>query len=60
MTEIQVIAFDADDTLWVNEPFFQETEKKFCDMLENFLPHHSISRELLRLKYKTCHITAMV
>jgi putative hydrolase of the HAD superfamily len=23
--EIKVIAFDADDTLWVNEPYFQET-----------------------------------
>jgi putative hydrolase of the HAD superfamily len=52
MTEIQVIAFDADDTLWVNEPFFQETEKKFCDMLEDFLPHHSVSRELLAIEIK--------
>ena len=50
MTEIQVIAFDADDTLWVNEPFFQETEKNFCDMLEDFLPHHSISRELFTIE----------
>lgn len=50
MTEIQVIAFDADDTLWVNEPFFQETEKKFCDMLEDFLPHHSISRDLFTIE----------
>ena len=24
---LKVIAFDADDTLWVNEPYFQETEK---------------------------------
>lgn len=23
---IKVIAFDADDTLWSNEPFFQEIE----------------------------------
>jgi len=52
MTEIQVIAFDADDTLWVNEPFFQETEKKFCDMLEDFLPHHSISRDLFTIEIK--------
>ena len=52
MTEIQIIAFDADDTLWVNEPYFQETEKKFCDMLEDFLPHHSISRELLTIEIK--------
>ena len=52
MAEIQIIAFDADDTLWVNEPYFQETEKKFCDMLEDFLPHHSISRELLTIEIK--------
>ena len=52
MKEIQVIAFDADDTLWVNEPFFQETEKKFCDMLEDFLPHHSVSRDLFTMEIK--------
>jgi putative hydrolase of the HAD superfamily len=47
MKEIKVIAFDADDTLWVNEPNYQETEKKFCNMLEDYLPHHTVSRELL-------------
>ncbi|MFN7116312.1 MAG: HAD family hydrolase [Saprospiraceae bacterium] len=47
MTDLKVIAFDADDTLWVNEPFFQETEQRFCDLLEAFLPRHTISRELL-------------
>ena len=52
MNEIQVIAFDADDTLWVNEPFFQGTEKKFCDMLEDFLPHHSVSRDLFTMEIK--------
>lgn len=46
--QVQVIAFDADDTLWVNEPYFQAIEKKFCDMFEDYLPHHSISRELLQ------------
>lgn len=45
---IKVVAFDADDTLWVNEPYFQETEKKFCDLLEDYLPHHTVSRELLQ------------
>jgi putative hydrolase of the HAD superfamily len=44
---IKVIAFDADDTLWVNEPYFRETEDKFCALLENYLPAHSVSRELL-------------
>ncbi|MCW3467176.1 HAD family hydrolase [Chitinophaga nivalis] len=45
---IKVIAFDADDTLWVNEPFFQETEKKFCALLEDFLPHHSVAQALFK------------
>ena len=30
---ISVIAFDADDTLWVNEPFFRESEEKFSRLL---------------------------
>jgi putative hydrolase of the HAD superfamily len=45
---VKVIAFDADDTLWVNEPYFQETEKAFCQMLEDFQPAHTTSRELLK------------
>lgn len=45
---IKVIAFDADDTLWVNEPYFQETEAKFCALLEDFLPHHQVSQELFK------------
>ncbi len=45
---IAVIAFDADDTLWVNEPYFQETERRFCALLEDFLPQHTLSRELLQ------------
>ena len=46
--DIKVIAFDADDTLWINEPYFQETEKKFCALLEDFLPHHTIEKELFK------------
>jgi putative hydrolase of the HAD superfamily len=45
---IKVIAFDADDTLWVNEPYFQEIEKKFCVLLEDYLPQHTTARELLK------------
>lgn len=44
----KVIAFDADDTLWVNEPYFREAEEKFCSLLEDYLPHHSISQELFK------------
>ena len=45
---IKVIAFDADDTLWVNEPYFRETEDKFCSLLEDYLPHHSVAQELFK------------
>jgi len=48
--QIKVIAFDADDTLWVNEPYFYETERHFCRLLEDYLPHHTVSRELLQVE----------
>lgn len=47
---IKVIAFDADDTLWVNEPFFQETEKKFYQLMEGYLPAHSVAKELFKVE----------
>lgn len=48
--QIKVIAFDADDTLWVNEPFFREGEEKFAILMENYLPRHSSLRELLAIE----------
>src|SRR6187431_3476125 len=45
---IKVIAFDADDTLWDNEAFFQDTEKKFFVLMEDYLPQHTVARELLK------------
>jgi putative hydrolase of the HAD superfamily len=50
---LKVIAFDADDTLWINEPYFQETEKKFCSLLEDYLPHHTIMQELFKTEMQT-------
>lgn len=50
--KIKVIAFDADDTLWDNEHFFQEAEQKFCALLEDYLPQHTVSRELLHTEIK--------
>lgn len=45
---IKVIAFDADDTLWVNEPYFQETEKQFCQLMEEYLPASKVAKELFK------------
>lgn len=46
---IKVIAFDADDTLWVNEPFFRAAEEEFASLMESFMPRHGVIKEI----YKT-------
>ncbi len=33
---IRVIGFDADDTLWVNEPYYRRTEEEFCNLLQKY------------------------
>lgn len=53
---ITTIAFDADDTLWINEPYFQEAEKEFCTLLEDYLPQHSVSQELLKTEMQNLHL----
>lgn len=49
---IKVVAFDGDDTLWDNEIYFREAENWFCGLLEDFLPAHSVERELLQTELK--------
>lgn len=45
---IKVIAFDADDTLWSNEPFFQEIEKQYTDLLKPYGTSEHISAALFQ------------
>jgi putative hydrolase of the HAD superfamily len=45
---LKVIAFDADDTLFVNEPYFQEVEQKFCALMSDYLSHQGLSQELFK------------
>lgn len=47
---IKVIAFDADDTLFVNEPYFQEVEEKFCALMNDYLSKQGLSQELFRIE----------
>ena len=54
--KLKVIAFDADDTLWVNEPYFQEIENKFCALLEDYLPAHTVSQELFNTQMQNIHL----
>lgn len=48
MENIKVVAFDADDTLWVNEPYFRRTEEAFCKLLQEYLSIHDLERELMK------------
>ncbi len=52
----KVIAFDADDTLWVNEPYFQETEERFCDLMSPYLSRHQLSQELFKTEIENLRI----
>ena len=47
---IKVIAFDADDTLFINEPYFQETEEKFCSLMNDYLSKQGLSQELFKVE----------
>lgn len=46
MNKFKYIGFDADDTLWVNETFFREKEKEFCEMLKPFVDEEILINEL--------------
>ncbi len=49
---IQVIAFDADDTLWVNETYFREAEERFAELLSGFETKNKIDQELFKTEMK--------
>ena len=49
---IKVIAFDADDTLWVNEPFFRDAENEFCKLLKNYISKEDCKQLLFEVEIK--------
>ena len=46
--DIEVIAFDADDTLWVNETYFREAEVKFAKLLAQYETENKVDQELFK------------
>lgn len=47
-SSFKVIAFDADDTLFINEPYFDEAEEKFCALLSDYLSKQGLSQALFQ------------
>lgn len=54
--KIKVIGFDADDTLWVNETYFRETEEKFADLLEGYETKNKIDQELFKMEMRNLEL----
>lgn len=52
----KIIAFDADDTLFINETYFLETEEKFCGLMADYLTHQNISKELFKIEIENIKI----
>lgn len=45
----KVVCFDADDTLWRNEEYYQEAEQRFCDLMAGYC----VREKAMEALYKT-------
>ncbi len=45
---IKIVGFDADDTLWINEPLYQETERGFCEIVKPYFHVEETHKELFK------------
>lgn len=48
----KIIAFDADDTLWHNEPYFDEAQAKFCELFQDYASKQEILQLILNHQVK--------
>lgn len=56
LADIEVVSFDADDTLWHNEPYFLEAQEKFWHLMEDFLPAHASTAELMKTETQNINL----
>jgi putative hydrolase of the HAD superfamily len=52
MNNIHTIAFDADDTLWVNETFFRDAEDEVCKLLSPYIDYESCQQRLFQMEMR--------
>ena len=48
----KIIAFDADDTLWHNEPYFDEAQERFCALFQDLASSQEILGMILNYQVK--------
>ena len=51
-SNIKVIGFDADDTLWVNETYFRDAEEEVGKLLSIYETPNKIDQELFKMEMK--------
>ena len=52
MTKITTLGFDADDTLWQNEKFFEITQSRLIELLSDYVSGDHIAERLLNAERK--------
>jgi putative hydrolase of the HAD superfamily len=55
MPTFDIIAFDADDTLWHNERMYAAAEEKFVDLIAKYHERESISERLFETEMRNMH-----
>ncbi len=56
MKNIKIIGFDADDTLWINEPYFYDTTRRFCALLAGYADCHQVEQTLYQTEVSNIQI----
>ena len=56
MKKLRVIAFDADDTLWVNEPIFTMTHVRFKKILSNYVQLDDLDEKLYGFEIRNLNL----
>jgi len=51
-SNIKVIGFDADDTLWVNETYFRDAELEFAKLMAPYETANKVDQELFKMEMK--------
>jgi len=52
MKNIKVVGFDADDTLWKNEDYYRDTERRYAELMSDFGEAQYIMDELFKTEMK--------
>ncbi len=53
---VKLIAFDADDTLWVNEPFYRGAEQTYVEILSRYVEHDDLAQRLYQTEVKNLNL----